>query len=187
MLEASKFARTSIETHMKATLLAASLLALSASAFAADVGVSISVGQPGFYGRIDVGDYPAPQLMYRQPVIIERPVRYVETAPIYLRVPPGHARNWGKHCHAYHACNQRVYFVQDRWYNNEYVPRYHARHGNGGPHRDDHRNDRRNDYRNDHRGDHRGDHRDDHRDDQRDDHGPGRSHDNGRGHDRHDR
>jgi hypothetical protein len=45
---------------MKAKLLAASLLALSASAFASDVGVSISVGQPGFYGRIDIGDYPAP-------------------------------------------------------------------------------------------------------------------------------
>lgn len=48
---------------MKAKLLAASLLALSASAFASDVGVSISVGQPGFYGRIDVGDYPPPPLM----------------------------------------------------------------------------------------------------------------------------
>ena len=68
---------------MKAKLLAASLLALSASAFATDVGVSISVGQPGFYGRIDIGDYPAPQLIYRQPVIIERPVHYVESAPIY--------------------------------------------------------------------------------------------------------
>lgn len=157
---------------MKATLLAASLLAMSASAFAADVGLSLSVGQPGFYGRIDVGDYPPPQVLYRQPVIIERPVRYVEVAPIYLRVPPGHARNWAKHCHAYHACNQRVFFVQDRWYNNEYVPRYHERHGHGGPHREEH-----------------------YRDDRRDDHGPGRGHDNGhdhgrghdRGHDRHDR
>jgi hypothetical protein len=155
---------------MKAKLLAASLLALSASAFASS-NVSISVGQPGFYGRIDIGDYPAPQLVYRQPVIIERPVRYVESAPIYLRVPPGHAKNWRKHCHAYHACGQRVYFVQDRWYTNEYVPRYHQRHG--GPRHEPHRQEHR-------------DHRD-HRDDRRDHHGPGRGHDNGRGHDRHDR
>lgn len=162
---------------MKAMLLAASLLALSASAFASNTAVSISVGQPGFYGRIDVGDYPAPQLVYGQPVIIERPVRYVESAPIYLRVPPGHAKNWRKHCHAYHACNQRVYFVQDRWYNNEYVPRYHQRHG--GPRHEPHRNQHhghRDDHRNDHRGDHRGP-----------DRGPDRGHDNGRGHDRHDR
>jgi hypothetical protein len=158
---------------MKAKLLAASLLALlaSASAFASDVAMSISVGQPGFYGRIDIGDYPAPQLIYRQPVIIERPVRYVETAPIYLRVPPGHAKNWAKHCRHYNACGQRVYFVQDNWYNTQYVPRYRERHG--GP-------DRR-DYRDDHRDDRRDDHRDDHRDDRRDD-GPGKGHGKGHGH-----
>ncbi|NVM77137.1 hypothetical protein FHW83_002943 [Duganella sp. SG902] len=159
---------------MKAKLLAASLLALSASAFATDVGVSISVGQPGFYGRIDIGDYPAPQLIYRQPVIIERPVHYVESAPIYLRVPPGHAKNWAKHCGKYHACGQRVYFVQDNWYNNTYVPRYRERHG-GGPDRYDDRRDDRRDYR----------------DDRRDD-GPGRGHGkghgngNGHGHDKRD-
>jgi hypothetical protein len=147
---------------MKAKILAASLLALSASAFASDVGVSISVGQPGFYGRLDIGDYPAPQVLYRQPVIVERPVRYVEAAPIYLRVPPGHAKHWSKHCHAYHACNQRVYFVQDRWYNNEYVPRYRERHGHGGP----------------------GPGRPDFRDDRRDHHGPGHGHGPDRGPDR---
>lgn len=144
---------------MKAKLLAASLLALSASAFASDVGVSISVGQPGFYGRIDIGDYPAPQLIYRQPVIIERPAHYVEAAPIYLRVPPGHAKNWARHCRHYHACGQRVYFVQDGWYNNEYVPRYRERHGGPGRHEE------------------RRDYRDDHRDD-----GPGRGRGKGHGH-----
>ncbi|MYM24874.1 hypothetical protein GTP46_19780 [Duganella sp. FT135W] len=177
---------------MKAKLLAASLLALSASAFASDVGVSISVGQPGFYGRLDIGDYPAPQLLYRQPVIIERPVRYVETAPIYLRVPPGHAKNWGKHCYAYHACGQRVYFVQDGWYNREYVPRYRERHG--GPERHDYREVRREerrDFRDDHRDDHRDrrnnrDDHDDHRDGRYDDRGPGHDNGHGRGHERRD-
>jgi hypothetical protein len=153
---------------MKAKIIVASLLALSfTSAFAADVGVSINIGQPGFYGRIDIGDYPQPQLIYRQPVIVERPVRYVESAPVYLRVPPGHAKNWSKHCRAYHACGQRVYFVQDRWYTNEYAPRYRAQHGH-----QDRRDDRR-------------DHHDDRRDDRHDDRGHGRGHDNGhgRGHD----
>lgn len=129
---------------MKATLLAASLLALSASAFATDVGVSINIGQPGFYGRIDIGDYPQPQVLYRQPIIVERPVHYVERAPIYLRVPPGHAKKWSKHCGKYNACNQRVYFVQDSWYTNEYAPRYRDRHA--GPDRRDHRDDHRDDH-----------------------------------------
>lgn len=156
---------------MKATLLAVSLLALSASAFAANTAVSISVGQPGFYGRIDIGDYPAPQVIYRQPVLIERPVRYVETAPIYLRVPPGHAKNWRRHCHAYHACNQSVYFVQDGWYNKQYVPRYRERHGYGGPRHAPHHNEHRPDHG---KGHGRGP-----------DHGRGADH--GRGHDRHER
>ncbi|MYM84785.1 hypothetical protein GTP44_22925 [Duganella sp. FT50W] len=147
---------------MKAMFLAASLLALSASALASNTAVSVSVGQPGFYGRIDIGNsYPAPQLIYPQPVIIERPVRYVEAAPIYLHVPPGHAKNWKKHCRAYHACGQRVYFVQDGWYNQQYVPRYRERHG--GPRHD------------------RDDRRDDRYDDRRDDRGPGRGHGNGHG------
>ncbi len=49
--------------------------------------------------------------------------------PIYLRVPPGHRKNWRKHCLRYGACGQPVYFVGDNWYNNVYVPSYRA-HGN---------------------------------------------------------
>jgi len=94
--------------------------------FAADVGVSVSIGQPGFYGRIDIGGYPPPQLIYRQPIIVERVPS--ERPPIYLRVPPGHAKKWSKHCHEYNACGERVYFVQDNWYNREYVPRYQEQH-----------------------------------------------------------
>ena len=111
---------------------------------AADVGVSVSVGQPGFYGRIDIGSFPQPQVIYRQPVVIQRVPVAVAPQPIYLRVPPGHAKNWRKHCHKYDACSQPVYFVRDDWYNNVYVPRYredqererHAK-GHGHGNRDD--------------------------------------------------
>jgi len=95
---------------------------------AADVGVSVSVGQPGFYGRIDIGDFPRPDLVFAQPVIIS-PVVGVVRAPIYLNVPPGHAKDWGKHCHKYNACGDRVYFVQNHWYDTVYVPHYETRHG----------------------------------------------------------
>jgi hypothetical protein len=101
------------------------------SALAAEVGVSITAGQPGFYGRIDINSFPPPRLIYAQPVVIEQ-VRAVEPAsPIYLHVPPGHAKNWRKHCQKYDACGRPVYFVQDDWYNNVYVPQYNAQHGKG--------------------------------------------------------
>jgi hypothetical protein len=101
------------------------------AALAAEVGVSVTVGQPGFYGRIDIGEFPQPRLIYAQPVVIE-PVRLVEPPPpIYLHVPPGHAKSWRKHCKKYDACGSPVFFVQDDWYNNVYVPEYSRRHGKG--------------------------------------------------------
>jgi hypothetical protein len=131
---------------MKTLIFAASLLALTSTALAADVGVSINVGQPGFYGRIDIGGFPQPPVVYAQPVIVQRPARYVEQQPIYLRVPPGHAKHWSKHCRAYNACGQRVYFVQDSWYANEYAPRYREQHGNRHDRHDNGRDDRHDDH-----------------------------------------
>ncbi len=113
-------------TFIKPLLAAFALTAVSLPAFAADVGVSISIGDPNFYGRIDIGDYPQPRLIYAEPVIIER-VRVVEQ-PVYLRVPPGHAKDWGKHCRHYDACGRPVYFVDDGWYNTVYAPQYRERH-----------------------------------------------------------
>ncbi len=113
---------------MKQFLTAAVLAAATVTtpAFSADVGVSVSIGQPGFYGRLDIGGYPQPQVIYRQPRVIERVE--VEREPIYLRVPPGHAKHWRSHCREYNACDERVYFVQDNWYNREYAPRYREQH-----------------------------------------------------------
>jgi hypothetical protein len=104
--------------------------ACAAPAFAADVGVSISIGEPGFYGQIDIGNVPQPQLVYTQPVVIRRSPEFVSAPPIYLHVPPGHEKHWRKHCAEYNACGRPVYFVRDDWYNNEYVPR----HRGGGDH-----------------------------------------------------
>src|SRR5512134_883239 len=112
--------------------LIAPLLALCASvSLAADVGVSVSIGQPGFYGRIDIGNAPPPVLVYPQPVLIQRVAQPVVVQPVYLHVPPGHAKNWGKHCGKYNACATPVYFVKDDWYNNVYVPHYQAEKGKG--------------------------------------------------------
>lgn len=134
---------------MKHLLLAAALATTAASvpALAADVGVSISIGEPGFYGRIDIGDYPQPRLLYREPRLI---YRAAAREPIYLHVPPGHARNWRKHCRQYDACGERVYFVQDSWYNQVYVPRYQERHDDRRSGRKDERRDKHQKDRNSH-------------------------------------
>jgi hypothetical protein len=129
---------------MKYFLTATALAALTITnpVIAADVGVSVNVGQPGFYGRLDIGGYPQPRVIYREPRVIER--SYEEREPIYLRVPPGHAKNWGKHCNEYNACGERVYFVQDNWYNREYAPRYRKQNRGHDDENRDHRNDRQN-------------------------------------------
>jgi len=67
---------------------------------------------PGVYGRIEIGNAPAPPLIYAQPVIIQRPAVVVQQPPLYLHVPPGHAKKWSKHCAKYNACGQPVYFVK---------------------------------------------------------------------------
>ncbi len=111
---------------MKKILFVALMAVTAAPAFAADVGISLSISQPGFYGQINIGDFPKPQLISPTPVIILKSAGVVR-APIYLNVPPGHAKKWSKHCHEYNACGQPVYFVQESWYNNEYS----KRHGKG--------------------------------------------------------
>lgn len=147
-------------------LITALLLATSAIyslPAAADVGVSVSIGQPGFYGQINIGGFPAPQLLYPQPVIVQ-PVP-VAAPPIYLRVPPYQAGNWYRYCGQYRACGRPVFFVRDDWYNRVYVPQYWRQHDNrrgyeqgerhGNGHRDwrdehhDNRRDNRRDYQHD--------------------------------------
>ncbi|UMR28915.1 hypothetical protein MJ904_17610 [Massilia sp. MB5] len=145
---------------MKTLILAASLLAAVSAvpAAAADVGVSINIGQPGFYGRIDIGNMPPPPVLYAQPVIIQRPVRVIRE-PLYLRVPPGHAKHWSKHCGRYNACGRQVYFVRDDWYLNDYAPRY--------------RNEHHHEYREERH--------------YEPEHGHGNGHGHGKGHDKHDK
>ena len=92
---------------------------------ATDLGISLRIGQPGFYGEIHLGDfYPVPDLIYPEPVIIQRPSVYIGQQPIYLHVPPGHAKLWHRYCYQYNACNQPVYFIRERWYNDVYIPHY---------------------------------------------------------------
>jgi len=114
-----------------------SVTALQETANAADVGVSVNIYQPGFYGRIDVGRVPQPAVIYAQPMIIEQRPMIVMREPIYLRVRPGHEKHWDKNCRRYNACGQPVYFVQDNWYREVYAPRYYDAPGRRDERRDD--------------------------------------------------
>jgi hypothetical protein len=130
---------------MKKLLFVILLSLVTGSSYAADVGVSISVGQPGFYGQINIGNAPRPELVYPDPVVIQPgPARGGE--PIYLHVPPGHEKHWKRNCSKYNACGRPVYFVRDKWYNNTYVPHYrkHQEEYRRGKHGDRHERGRGN-------------------------------------------
>jgi hypothetical protein len=124
------------------------LIALAGTAAHAEVGVSVNIGEPGFFGQINIGSEPPPAVIMERPVVIEHAPPGV--APIYLRVPAGYEKHWRDHCREYHACDRPVYFVREDWYQN----RYHG-------HRDEHRGEYREERRDEHHDDHH-DH-DDHR------------------------
>jgi hypothetical protein len=106
-------------------VLSASMVALCAgTASSADVGVSVEISQPGVYGRVDIGRFPQPQVIVPQPVVIARPVVVAQPVqPVYMWVPPGHRKDWGKHCRHYNACGVPVYFVRHDWYDQHVQPR----------------------------------------------------------------
>jgi hypothetical protein len=120
----------------KYLLLLSGLLALQTapSAVAGDLGVNVILsGQvsPGVYGQVEIGNAPRPVVVYERPRVIVVDKRYAHSEPVYLHVPPGHAKNWRKHCREYHACERQVYFVKSR----EYEPEYQREHD----HHDDHK------------------------------------------------
>lgn len=85
--------------------------------------INLSVGgeiSPGVYGQVQFGNAPPPPVFYPQPMIIVRQPAMMAVEPIYMHVPPGHAKNWARHCRAYNACNRPVYFIRSA----EYEPGY---------------------------------------------------------------
>jgi hypothetical protein len=107
---------------MKTVLLLVVLACTAAvvPARAQDVRVTIS-GEvaPGVYGRVDIGSRPPP-LVFPNAVLIRKHPN--PQGPIYMHGPPGHARNWAKHCSKYNACGRPVYFVRSAEYESGYRP-----------------------------------------------------------------
>ncbi|HET9823140.1 MAG TPA: hypothetical protein VFQ16_15065 [Burkholderiaceae bacterium] len=120
---------TPIRWALAAALAASALPSLAA----VDVGVGITIREPGMYGRIEIGSAPPPPVLYPQPVIIARPAVVAAQPPLYLYVPPGHAKDWGKHCGKYNACARQVYFVREDWVQDRWE-REHPGKGHGKGH-----------------------------------------------------
>lgn len=121
---------------MHTTALLASLMiplaaGLAAPPAEAQVGLTIQLGDPRYNGRLDVRDgwgwgagLPTDALLLPRPVTVNRGWRDRPPAPLVLRVPPGHAKKWKKHCHRYGACDVPVVFVRDDWYRDVSIPRW---------------------------------------------------------------
>ena len=120
-----------------AALIAPLAFIIAGTCRAGDLGIHIVLSgevAPGVYGQVQLDNASLPPLVYPQPVIILQ--QAVPLPPVYLHVPPGHARNWRKHCREYNACNRQVYFVRSA----EYEPDYDLR-SNGYDQEDEHGHD----------------------------------------------
>jgi hypothetical protein len=155
--------RASHATNAAALALITLCLAAGSTHAAAQVGVQVSVHQPGFHGRVVIGDQPPPAVIYQQPVIVQQSPVAVVQQPIYMNVPPSHYQHWARHCGYWRACGQPVYFVRP-----EVVYRDNGRHRGW---REERREDRR---------EWREERRDERHDDRRDDRGGDRHHGHGR-------
>jgi len=132
--------------------IAAVALAGSGIGRAGDLGINVMLsGQvaPGVYGQVQIGNASPPPVVYAQPMLIEP--QAAPPPPVYLHVPPGHAKNWRKHCREYNACNRPVYFVRSAEYEPDYARRDHGHdrdddHGHGHGHGHGHDHDRHDDH-----------------------------------------
>ena len=98
--------RSTVSFAAAASLAVVTGLWLFQQSASADASVGIAVGRSGYYGQVNVGNYPsAAHSYYAAPVVVEeRPIR-----PIYLSVPEYQAHDWDDYCHYYEACGRQVY------------------------------------------------------------------------------
>lgn len=124
----------------KSLILVLSLAAAGGAAAATNIGVSIGIGGPGQYGRIDINNYPQPVLVMPQPVVVMPTPVAVYQRPIYLYVPNAHRNDWRRYCGQYGACGQPVYFVKESWVQERYAhehPQHHGKKKGHGKHKHD--------------------------------------------------
>jgi len=114
---------------MKRTLVAAAGFALFAASGLANAASWSVFVEPGVYGRVAIGGYAEPPMVYTpQPVmavdngygqVVEEvvdPAYATDQPPVYLWVPEYQRLHWAQYCREYGAIGVPVYFVDDGWY-----------------------------------------------------------------------
>jgi len=114
---------------MKRTLVAAAGFALFAASGLANAASWSVFVEPGIYGRVAIGGYAEPPVVYApQPVIavdngygqvveeVVDPAYATDQPPVYLWVPEYQRLHWAQYCREYGAIGVPVYFVDDGWY-----------------------------------------------------------------------
>jgi hypothetical protein len=109
---------------MRNHIFAAVAFTTTTPVISADLGALGGLGEPGFYGQIDIHRAPKPEVMFPEPMAVRQADVGTPGEPAYMRVPADHAKNWRKHGQKYNPCDQRVFFVDDKWYTNVYAPAY---------------------------------------------------------------
>ena len=114
---------------MKRALFTTAGLALFAACGLANAASWSVFVEPGVYGRVVVGGYAEPPVVYApQPVmavdngygqVVEEvvdPAYATDQPPVYLWVPEYQRLHWAQYCRDYGAVGVPVYFVDDGWY-----------------------------------------------------------------------
>ena len=121
---------------MKRTLVAAAGFALFAASGLANAASWSVFVEPGIYGRVAIGGYAEPPVVYTpQPVmavdngygqVVEEvvdPAYATDQPPVYLWVPEYQRLHWARYCREYGAYGVPVYFVDDGWYRDNVMRR----------------------------------------------------------------
>ena len=114
---------------MKRTLFTTAGLALFAASGLANAASWSVFVEPGVYGRVVIGGYAEPPVVYApQPImavdngygqVVEEvvdPAYATDQPPVYLWVPEYQRLHWAQYCRDYGAVGVPVYFVDDGWY-----------------------------------------------------------------------
>ncbi|MEJ6000272.1 hypothetical protein [Paucibacter soli] len=99
---------------------------------APELGLSLTLAQPGVYGRIEIGAQQMPRVYYPQTVVVQ-PAQ-LGYRPVYIYAPEWQVRHWPRHCHHYGACDRPVYFVRDDWVRENYRQEHRHEHRRGHGH-----------------------------------------------------
>jgi hypothetical protein len=116
---------------MKRLLLTA-IIAATPLLGVAQVNFNFSIGDPNYNGQIFIDNGQQPDVLNETPITGYPGPYNPSIQPIYLNVPLYVYEDWSQYCRYYgpRMCYKPVYFVDNDWYQNFYIPWYVNRYPN---------------------------------------------------------